>query len=73
MVEYPPYGSVTTLYELIQRAVSLTENADFIGEQDTNAVYQWIKYADVSLSNYLFFPPNCFFISFLREKKNNTF
>ncbi|VDD90057.1 unnamed protein product [Enterobius vermicularis] len=47
MVEYPPYGSVTTLYELIQRAVSLTENADFIGEQDTNAVYQWIKYADV--------------------------
>uniref|UniRef100_A0A0N5AKY3 long-chain-fatty-acid--CoA ligase n=1 Tax=Syphacia muris TaxID=451379 RepID=A0A0N5AKY3_9BILA len=48
LIEYPPSGNVTTLYELLQRAICITENGDFIGEKDCNGIYQWIKYKQVA-------------------------
>ncbi|VDN35735.1 unnamed protein product [Gongylonema pulchrum] len=49
LVEYPPDGSVTTMFELLQRAIVLTSDGDFIGEQSKNGIYKWISYSQFTL------------------------
>ncbi|MCP9262452.1 Long-chain-fatty-acid--CoA ligase 5 [Dirofilaria immitis] len=40
------------MFELLQRAIWLTNNADFIGEQTTNGTYKWITYKQVYIASH---------------------
>ncbi|VDM38825.1 unnamed protein product [Toxocara canis] len=44
LIEYPPDGSTTTIFELLQRAVAMTNDGEFIGERDSEGAIQWITY-----------------------------
>lgn len=50
MIEYPVDRSVTTLYELLQRAGRISNNGEFIGERINDSIsskrYSWIRYDD---------------------------
>ncbi|VDM92231.1 unnamed protein product [Litomosoides sigmodontis] len=52
LLEYPPDGNVTTMFELLQRAIWLTNNGDFIGEQTGNGTYEWITYKQVYTASH---------------------
>ncbi|KAM3717774.1 Long-chain-fatty-acid--CoA ligase [Dirofilaria immitis] len=52
LLEYPPDDNVTTMFELLQRAIWLTNNADFIGEQTANGTYKWITYKQVYIASH---------------------
>uniref|UniRef100_A0A915PIM2 long-chain-fatty-acid--CoA ligase n=1 Tax=Setaria digitata TaxID=48799 RepID=A0A915PIM2_9BILA len=52
LLEYPPDGNVTTMFELLQRAIWLTNNGDFIGEQTKNGTYKWISYKQVFIASH---------------------
>ncbi|VBB31671.1 unnamed protein product [Acanthocheilonema viteae] len=52
LLEYPPDGNVTTMFELLQRAIWLTNNGDFIGEQTKNGIYKWITYKQVYIASH---------------------
>uniref|UniRef100_A0A0M3HUW1 long-chain-fatty-acid--CoA ligase n=1 Tax=Ascaris lumbricoides TaxID=6252 RepID=A0A0M3HUW1_ASCLU len=44
ILEYPPDRSATTIFELLQRAIAITDNGKFIGERDSRGDVQWIHY-----------------------------
>lgn len=45
LLEYPPDANVTTMFDLLQRGIWLTNNGKFIGEQTKNGTYdKWISY-----------------------------
>ncbi|OZC05162.1 putative long-chain-fatty-acid CoA ligase 5 [Onchocerca flexuosa] len=52
LLEYPPDGNVTTMFELLQRAIWLTDNGDFIGEQTKNGTYKWMTYKQVYTASH---------------------
>uniref|UniRef100_A0A914RNP0 long-chain-fatty-acid--CoA ligase n=1 Tax=Parascaris equorum TaxID=6256 RepID=A0A914RNP0_PAREQ len=47
ILEYPPDRSATTIFELLQRAIAITDNGKFIGELDSRGDVQWIRYKQV--------------------------
>ncbi|CAG9539002.1 unnamed protein product [Cercopithifilaria johnstoni] len=52
LLEYPPDGNVTTMFELLQRAIWLTNNGDFIGEQTKNGTYKWKTYKQIYTASH---------------------
>uniref|UniRef100_F1L9L4 long-chain-fatty-acid--CoA ligase n=1 Tax=Ascaris suum TaxID=6253 RepID=F1L9L4_ASCSU len=46
ILEYPPDRSATTIFELLQRAIAITDNGKFIGERDSRGDVQWIHYKE---------------------------
>lgn len=47
-IEGPPCGTVHTMYEALQRAESLSNDGNFLGELTAEG-YQWQTYSEVSL------------------------
>ncbi|VDM98456.1 unnamed protein product [Thelazia callipaeda] len=46
LLEYPPNSNVTTLFDLLQHAIRITNNGDFVGEK-INGIYKWVSYEQV--------------------------
>ncbi|KAK6108010.1 AMP-binding enzyme family protein [Brugia pahangi] len=53
LLQYPPDGGATTMFELLQRAIWLTNNGDFIGEQTRNGTYKWMTYKEVYNASHM--------------------
>lgn len=68
-------NNITTLYELIYRAVCLNGKNDCIGEQiineNGNKEYKWITYNQVSIIYYYFFKFKNKLIYCFKLKKNH--
>ncbi|KAH7730430.1 long-chain-fatty-acid--CoA ligase 5-like protein [Aphelenchoides avenae] len=49
LLQQPPDGRVTTMYELLKRGIEVSNNGDFVGEKREDAdEYRWVRYEQVA-------------------------
>lgn len=51
LLQTPPDGTVTTLYDLLKRGVLISENGECVGERKKDGSYSWYRYEQVQVAH----------------------